>query len=109
MNDQQPPAYQPPRPADEEPQPVSAQVVSQPTGVTESDTTLRLIAFILSLISTISVGWLIIPLLWMVPMTIISWGIYKGTKRNTTAFGVCTLLFLNFIAGILLLVSKKDR
>ena len=63
---------------------------------------------VLRLISTVSVGWLLIPLAWMVPMTVISWGIYKGTKKNTIAFGVCTLIFLNLISGILLLISKKD-
>lgn len=74
----------------------------------ETDRTLRLIAFILCIISTVGVGWLIIPLAWMIPMTVHSWGIYKGTKPNTTAFGVCTLIFVNIIAGILLLVSKKE-
>tara|TARA_Y100001949_G_scaffold160581_1_gene152298 strand:+ start:371 stop:619 length:249 start_codon:yes stop_codon:yes gene_type:complete len=74
----------------------------------DSDKTLRLVAFILNLVSTISAGWLIIPLAWMIPMTVISWGIYKGEKRNTVAFGVCTLIFVNLISGILLLVSSKD-
>jgi hypothetical protein len=44
----------------------------------------------------------------MIPMTVISYGIYKGTKRNTVAFGVCTLLFMSLVSGVLLLVSKKD-
>jgi len=70
--------------------------------------TLRLIAFILNIITTVSVGWLLIPLAWMLPMTIHSWGLYKGTKYNTMAFSVCTLLFLDLISGILLLVSGED-
>jgi len=74
----------------------------------ETDTTLRLIAFIFNIVSTVSIGWLIIPLAWMIPMTVISYGIYKGTKKNTTAFGVCTLIFVSLVSGILLLVSKKD-
>lgn len=73
-----------------------------------TDNMLRLVAFIFAVLGTISVGWLIIPLAWMVPMTVHSWGIYKGTKKNTVAFGVCTLIFLNLVAGILLLVSEKD-
>lgn len=81
---------------------------STATSVTDSDKTLRLIAFIFNIISCVTFGWIIIPLAWMVPMTVISWGTYKGTKKNTVAFGVCTLLFLNIISGILLLVSKKD-
>ena len=74
----------------------------------ESDRTLRLIAFILNIVSTVSVGWLLIPLAWMIPMTVISYGIYKGTKKNTTAFGVCMLIFVNLVSGILLLVSTRD-
>lgn len=86
--------------------------VVQPTtsayGMTESDRTLRLIAFVLNIVTTVCCGFLIIPLAWMIPMTVHSWGIYKGTKKNTVAFGVCTLLFLDLISGILLLCSKKD-
>lgn len=35
-----------------------------------------------------------LPLAWMSPMTVMSWGIYKGTRANTVAFGVCNLLFM---------------
>lgn len=77
--------------------------------VSETDRTLRLIAFIFMVLTTVSVCWLIIPLAWMIPMTVHSWGIYKGTKANTTAFGVCTLIFCGLVAGILLLVSQKDQ
>jgi hypothetical protein len=81
---------------------ISANVMS------DGDKTLRLIAFIFCLINTILLGWLLIPLTWMVPMTVIAWGIYKGTKKNTVAFGICTIFFLSLIGGILLLISKKD-
>lgn len=74
----------------------------------ESDRTLRLVAFILCLLSTIAMGIFIITLAWMIPMTVHCWGVYKGKKANTVAFGVCTLLFLNLISGILLLVSTKE-
>lgn len=36
------------------------------------------------------------------------WKIYKGSKPNTMAFGVLSL-FINPIAGILLLLSSKDK
>ena len=80
-----------------------------PPAINDNDRTLRLIAFIFCIISTISVGWVIIPLAWMIPMTVHCWGIYQGTKANTTAFGVCTLIFITLVGGILLLVSMKDR
>ncbi len=76
-----------------------------------SDTwdTLYLIAFILSLISTVFLGLLLIPLAWMIPMTVHLWGIYKGKKAPSTAFSVCTLLFLNLVAGILMLVADSKE
>lgn len=77
--------------------------------VSDQDKTLRLIAFIFNIISLVLACWLIIPLAWMIPMCVISWGIYKGTKANTVAFGVCTLIFMSLVGGILLLISKKDR
>lgn len=76
--------------------------------MSDKDRTLRLIAFIFNLISTIAVCWAVIPLAWMIPMTVVSWGIYKGTRKNTVAFGVCTLIFLSLVGGILLLCSQKD-
>lgn len=92
--------------------PVAVAAAPAPTAIApvaaDNDKTLRLIAFILNIVATVSIGWTIIPLAWMIPMTVISYGIYKGTKKNTTAFGVCALIFVNLISGILLLVSKKD-
>lgn len=76
--------------------------------MTKQDETLRLINFILCILSCIAICWAVIPLAWTIPMTVHSWGIYKGTKPNTTAFGVCTLIFVNTIGGILLLISNKD-
>lgn len=77
--------------------------------MTETDRNLRLVAFIFCILSLVSSCWLILPLAWMIPMCVISWGIYKGTKANTVAFDVCTLIFCSLVAGILLLCSNKDR
>ncbi len=76
--------------------------------VSPQDSTLRLVAFILALLSTVTAGFAIIPLAWMIPMTVMTWGIYKGKRPNTVAFDVCSLIFLNVVGGILLLVSNKD-
>lgn len=63
--------------------------------MTNGDRNLRLAAFILNIISMVALGWTLLPLAWMSPMTVMSWGIYKGTRANTVAFGVCNLLFVN--------------
>lgn len=96
--------------ADAQPaQPVSPTYYPQPVQASGgNDEALRLAAFVFCVVSAVSVCWAIIPLAWMIPMTVHCWGIYKGTKSNTTGFGVCTLIFVSLVAGILLLVSKKD-
>lgn len=76
--------------------------------MTETDRNLRLAAFVLNVIGCVVWCWTLIALAWMIPMTIHNWRIYKGEAANTTAFGVCTLIFANQIAGILLLISHKD-
>ena len=75
----------------------------------ETKTTMCLIAFILNILSTISLGAFIIPLAWCIPMTIRSYKMYKGEKEITTDFGVCELIFLNTISGILHLVAKEKQ
>ena len=65
--------------------------------MTNGGRNLRLAAFILNIISMVALGWTLLPLAWMSPMTVMSWGIYKGTRANTVAFGVCNLLFINAI------------
>lgn len=74
-----------------------------------SNKSLRLVAFIFNLISTILLGPFLITLCWMIPMTVHSWGIYKGKNPNTTCFAVFNLIFLNIISGILLLCAKHDN
>ena len=70
---------------------------------------LFLAAFILSVISCVVSGLAIIPLAWTIPMTVHTYGIYKGKKANTIAFGVCSLIFCSLISGILLLCAGKDE
>lgn len=115
---QQQPYQQPYQATYEQPQPAYRQVYAQPVApaapttlypMTDTDRNLRLVAFIFCILSLVGSCWLIIPLAWMIPMSVISWGIYKGTKANTVAFGVCTLIFCSLVAGILLLCSNKDR
>ena len=67
---------------------------------------MKLAAFILCLLSTIAMGWLLIPLCWCIPMTVSVYKAYKGEKDLSTGFKVCTLLFVNLVGGILLLCDN---
>ena len=70
--------------------------------------TLLLVAFILNVLTCVFAAFALLPLLWMVPMTVHSWKIYKGKASSTTTFNVCTLLFLNLISGVLLLIATDN-
>jgi hypothetical protein len=74
----------------------------------EGDTML-LVAFIFNLITTILVGWLILPLAWYIPITVMNYKAYKGERPNTIALGVVSLIFTNLIAGILLLRAPQEK
>lgn len=43
--------------------------------------------------------------------SLMRWGIYKGTRANTVAFGVCNLLFMNtiFLGGCPSATKSGDR
>lgn len=103
------PGYQQPTYQQAYQQPVAPGELMPLYPMTDTDRNLRLVAFVFCVLSLVSAGWLIIPLAWMIPMAVISWGIYKGQKPNTVAFGVCMLIFCSLVAGILLLCSRKDR
>lgn len=49
-----------------------------------------------------------IPLIWILPMTIIAFKKMDNNQPLGIAFKICTILFVNIIAGILMLVLKDD-
>lgn len=59
---------------------------------------------------TLTTSWIyVIALAWMIPMCIHANRIRSGNAPNTIAFGVCTLIFVSFIGGILQLCAPKDE
>lgn len=58
------------------------------------------------ILSTIFYGLYIIPLAWCIPMTVVYFKKVKNNQPIGTGFKVCTLLFVNLIAGILMLTDK---
>lgn len=49
----------------------------------------------------------LIPLAWYIPMVIVLSDKIKNKKPISTGFKICTLIFINVIAGILLLCDKE--
>ena len=67
---------------------------------------LQLAAKILMIISTASVGLFLLPLAWMLPMTISYCKKLKKGEPVSMGFKICTLLFVNTVAGILMLCDE---
>ena len=74
----------------------------------QSNSGLKTVAKVFMIIGTVCsalVGYLI-PLAWCLPMTIVYFGKVKRGEKVSTGFKVCTLLFVNLIAGIVMLCDK---
>ena len=63
-------------------------------------------AKILMIISTVVMGLYLIPLAWCIPMTLSYSRKIQNGEPVSTGFKVCTLLFVNTIAGILMLCDN---
>ena len=74
-----------------------------------NDVTLLKVAFAFQIVNTVLCCWMIIPLAWMIPMCVIGYKMMNGQKANTVAWGVCNLIFVSVISGILYLVASKDE
>ena len=57
-------------------------------------------------LGTVFMGFYLIPLAWCIPMTISYFNKVNSGKPVSTAFKVCSLLFVNTIAGILMLCDN---
>ena len=74
-----------------------------------NDQTLGNIAKVFAIVTCAICGIYIIPLLWMLPMTIVLCKKLNKNQKIGTAFKVFILLFLSTVAGILLLCRKGDK
>ncbi len=68
---------------------------------------LSLVALILMILGTVASGWLLVPLAWCIPMCISYSRKIKNGEYISTGFKICTLIFVNTIAGILMLCDKE--
>ena len=74
----------------------------------QQPSTLATVAKVLMIISTVVMGLYLLPLAWCLPMTLNYCKKIKSGEPVTTGFKVCTLLFVNTIAGILMLCDKDN-
>ena len=82
------------------------QVYSAPREPKESG--LSTAAKVFMIISTVAMGLWIIPLAWCLPMTISYCNKIKRGEPIGVGFKICTLLFVNMIAGVLMLCDADN-
>ena len=94
--------------------PAKGEVVSQPSKPAQENkkggiSTLKTVALVFMILSCIG-GALcfLIPLAWILPMTISYNRKINNHEPVSIGFKVCTLIFVSLIAGILMLVDNED-
>ena len=70
---------------------------------TDRDETLKLIIKIFMIFGCITFGWLLIPLLWLIPLTAGVFNKFKTGEPISVGTKICVLLFVNVVAGVCLL------
>lgn len=70
---------------------------------------IRTIAKVFMLLSCIGCGFFIIPLLWMIPMTVHYWKSVDNNTPVTLGFKICSLIFVNPISGVLMLCDTEEK
>ena len=70
---------------------------------------LDLLIKVFMLIPTILVGFAIIPLIWMVPMTMAAWKRADSKEPYGLPLSICSIIFMGLpVAGILMIVRDVD-
>lgn len=78
------------------------------TSKAKESTNLKLAAFIMALLGTITnATWFFFSLIWCVPMTYKIYKSYKNGTQLSTGFKVCVIIFNSPVSGILLLADKS--
>ena len=75
----------------------------------QRDESLCNVGFIFCVIGTVVLGFAIFPLLWCIPMTTSFSEKAKYGEKVGVGFKICTLLFVSFIAGILLFCRNENN
>lgn len=86
---------------------VKAEVVSKPAR--RRDDSLMVVAEVFCIICTVLAGFAIIPLCWMIPLTVALHNRIQDKAPISVGLKVCILLFVSLISGILLLVGDENE
>ena len=74
----------------------------------QEDDTMSTVIKIFLILGCISQGWLLIPLAWCIPITVSIFHAMRDKRHISTGMKICTLLFVNLVAGICLLCADDN-
>lgn len=86
---------------------VKAEVVDKPAK--KRDDSLMTVAEVFCIICTVLAGFAIIPLCWMIPLTVALHNRIQRKEPISVGLKVCILLFVSLISGIILLVGDDNE
>lgn len=81
--------------------------MAAPAEPKKQESAFKLVAKIFMIISTVVTGLYILPLAWCLPMTLSYCKKVKNKQPISTGFKVCILIFVNMVAGIVLLCDPE--
>lgn len=81
---------------------------AQPVQTEKKFTGLQTAAFVFMILSTIAMGWALIPLAWCIPMTVSYYNCIKQGRPVSMGLKICTLLFVNLLSGIFMLADPNE-
>ena len=80
----------------------------RPTTNTNNDDAMNVVVKVFLILGCVAQGWLIIPLAWCLPITISIFHAMRDNRTIGTGLKICSLLFVNTIAGICLLCINDN-
>lgn len=72
------------------------------------DDTMSVVVKVFLIIGCVARGWMLLPLAWCLPITISIFNRMRDNQPISTGLKICTLLFVNLIAGICLLCMNDN-
>jgi len=82
---------------------------SSSKAASEAQTGLDLAVKIFMVLSCVAFGFALIPLIWMVPMTIHAFHKADNNEEYGIGFSICSLIFVDAVAGILMIIRDTYK
>ena len=78
-----------------------------PTAETHNYDTMQLVVKIFLILGCVSQGFLLIPLAWCIPMTVVYFKKIKYNQPVNTSFAIWTMLFVSLLGGIFIICDNE--